>query len=239
MEKKNTKQTKPVKKPYPAKAEKKEEKAPRELGKVTLERAGTMLSPVPAVVVSCGTMSEDANMLTIAWAGTVNSTPPMVSVSVRRERFSHDLIARSGEFVINLPSQDLVKKVDWVGVKSGRDVDKWAETGWTQEEADLVSCPLIKEFPINLECKVTQTIELPSHDMFLAEIVRVHIREDLVDGKGQFHPEWAHLVSFSHGKYFGMPKTSLLKIGESVMKPKTEKRIENERKAKRRNARRK
>ena len=213
-----------------------EPRAPR---KVALAKAGTMLAPVPAVVVSCGRTGEDANMLTIGWVGTVNSDPPMLSVSVRRERFSHHLIVRDGAFVVNLPSRDLVKTVDWVGVKSGRDVDKWKAMNLTQDPADLVPSPLIREFPVNLECKVVRTVELPSHDMFIAEIVRVHVREDLIDAKGAFHPEWAELIAYTHGTYFPVAKTRLLKQGESVMKPKTAKRILNERKAKRRNARRK
>jgi flavin reductase (DIM6/NTAB) family NADH-FMN oxidoreductase RutF len=213
-----------------------EDKAPK---KIALAKAGTMLAPVPAVVVSCGKTGVDANMLTIAWVGTVNSDPPMLSVSVRRERFSHDLIVREKAFVVNLPSRDQVRAVDWVGVKSGRDVDKWAAMKLTQDPADLVASPLIREFPINLECRVVRTVELPSHDMFIAEIVRVHVREDLVDAKGAYHPEWAGLVAYTHGTYFPVARTRLLKQGESVMKPKTAKRILNERKAKRRNARRK
>ena len=216
-----------------------QKKAPAAPGKIALAKAGTMLAPVPAVVVSCGRTGEDANMLTIAWTGTVNSDPPMLSISVRRERHSHDLIVRDKAFVVNLPSRDLIQKVDWVGVKSGRDVDKWAAMSLTQEPADLVPSPLIAEFPVNLECKVTETVELPSHDLFIAEIVRVHVRSDLVDAKGAFHPEWAGLVAYAHGIYYPVAKTRLLKHGESVMKPKTAKRILNERKAKRREARRK
>ena len=221
----------------PNKSQKAEKKP--EPKKIVLAKAGAMLAPVPAVVVSCGRTGVDANMLTIAWTGTVNSDPPMLSISVRRERHSHALLTRDRAFVVNLPSRDLVRKTDWVGVKSGRDTDKWAAMELTQDPADLVPSPLIREFPINLECKVTQIVPLPSHDLFLAEIVRVHVREDLIDAKGAFHPEWAGLLSYIHGTYFPVAKTRLLKHGESVMKPKTAKRILNERKAKRREARRK
>jgi len=212
---------------------------PREPKKTVLAKAGTMLAPVPAVVVSCGRTGEDANLITIAWTGTVNSVPPMLSISVRKERHSHALLMRDKAFVVNLPTRDLVRKVDWIGVKSGRDVDKWKEMELTQEPADLVPSPLVREFPVNLECRVTKVVELPSHDLFIAEIVRVHVREDLIDTKGAYHPEWAGLVAYTHGVYFPVARTRLLKQGESVMKPKTAKRILNERKAKRREARRK
>ena len=204
--------------------------------KISLEKPATLLSPVPAVMVSCGN-GDEANIITIAWTGIVNSNPPMVSISVRKERFSHHLLMQEKEFVINLPTQEQVETLDWVGVKSGRDVNKWKERNLTKGKAEKVSCPVIAECPVNLECKVTQVLELGSHDLFLAEIVNVQVQKDLMDTKGALHMERAHLVALNHGKYYPVPRVSLLRMGESVMKPSTAKKQEKERKAKRRTAR--
>lgn len=185
---------------------------------------GTLLMPLPAVMVSCGS-PEKPNILTIAWTGIVNSTPPMTYISVRKSRFSHDLIAQSGEFVINLTTEALTFAADYCGVKSGRDVDKFKEMQLTPLAADKVGCPMIAESPVNLECKVLEVHEYPSHDMFVAEIVAVHVDEELLDEKGRMEMEKAGLMAYVHGQYFGIKKQPLGRFGYAVMKPKTKKRI--------------
>ena len=143
------------------------------MSKVTW-KPGTLLAPVPAVMVSCGTM-EKPNIITIAWTGIVNSDPAMTYISVRRERFSHALISKSGEFVINLTTSALSRATDLCGVKSGRDTDKFALANLTPEPASKLSCPMIVQSPLSLECKVTQVLPLGSHDMFLAKIIAVNV----------------------------------------------------------------
>ena len=164
----------------------------------------TLLSPVPAVMVSCcGTAEGDKlNIITIAWAGTVNSDPPMVSVSVRKERFSHDLIARSGEFVVNLVDEARCRALDYCGVRSGRDTDKFADMGLTTMPAvHMQYAPAIAECPAYLACKVEKVVELGSHDMFIGRVVGVQVRDDLFDEDGSLHLERAGLVGYSHGVY--------------------------------------
>ena len=164
----------------------------------------TMLSPVPVVMVSCkGVKAGDKpNIITIAWAGTVNSAPPMVSVSVRKERYSHKLIAESGEFVVNLVDENLCKACDYCGVKSGRDVDKFAEMKLNAMPAlGLEHAPAVAQAPAYLSCKVRQVIELGSHDMFIGEVVGVQVRDDLFDPDGSLHMESAKLVTYNHGVY--------------------------------------
>ena len=180
--------------------------------------------PLPAVLVSCGSL-EKPNIITIAWTGIVNSTPPMTYISVRKSRYSHDLIAESGEFVINLTTEALTFATDYCGVKSGREVDKFTEMKLTPLAAGEVSCPMIAESPINLECKVREVHEYPSHDMFVAEIVAVHVDEELIDEKGRFEMEKAGLMAYVHGQYFGIKKQPLGRFGYAVMKPKTKKKI--------------
>ena len=164
----------------------------------------TLLSPVPAVMVSCcGTAEGDKpNIITIAWAGTVNSDPPMVSVSVRKERFSHDLIARSGEFVVNLVDEARCRALDYCGVRSGRDTDKFADMGLTTMPAvHMQYAPAIAECPAYLACKVEKVVELGSHDMFIGRVVGVQVRDDLFDDDGSLHLERAGLVAYNHGVY--------------------------------------
>ena len=187
-------------------------------------KPGTLLMPLPAVMVSCGS-PEKPNILTIAWTGIVNSTPPMTYISVRKSRFSHDLIAQSGEFVINLTTEALTFATDYCGVKSGREVDKFKEMHLTPLAADEVRCPMIAESPVNLECKVLEVHEYPSHDMFVAEIVAVHVDEELLDEKGRLEMEKAGLMTYVHGQYCGIRKQPLGRFGYAVMKPKTKKRI--------------
>lgn len=187
-------------------------------------KPATLLMPLPAVLVSCGNL-EKPNIITIAWTGIVNSTPPMTYISVRKSRYSHDLIAESGEFVINLTTEALTFATDYCGVKSGREVDKFTEMKLTPLAAGEVSCPMIAESPINLECKVREVHEYPSHDMFVAEIVAVHVDEELIDEKGRFEMEKAGLMAYVHGQYFGIKKQPLGRFGYAVMKPKTKKKI--------------
>lgn len=190
-------------------------------------RPGEMLYPVPVVMATLGE-GDEANIITIAWTGIINSKPPMTYISVRKERHSHPILSKTGEFVINLCTEDLVKATDYCGVKSGRDVDKFKEMGLTKEPADIVKCPMIKESPINLECKVTQVVELGSHDMFMAEIVKVHAAEELFDEEGRMDPVKAGLVAYIHGEYYPVKRTPLGKFGYSIMKPKTKKRLSRE-----------
>ena len=164
----------------------------------------TMLSPTPVVLVSCADarQPEKRNMITLAWAGTINSEPPMVSVSIRKERYSHGLISDSGEFVVNLADEKMARAVDLCGVKSGRDTDKAKETGLSYMPADgLETAPAVQGAPVSLCCKVKQRLELGSHDMFLGEIVSVMVRANLLDEKGGLHLEKAGLIAYSHGLY--------------------------------------
>lgn len=187
-------------------------------------KPGTMLNPVPAVMVSCGD-GEVSNILTIAWTGIINTEPPMTYVSVRKERYSHQIIKNTGEFVINLTTKDLAFATDYCGVRSGRKVDKFKELKLTPSKCEKISCPAIEESPVNLECKVTEIKEFPTHDMFIAEIVSVSVDEKLMDEKGKFCLERAGLIAYSHGEYIGLEKQALGKFGYSVMKPKTKKRL--------------
>lgn len=196
-------------------------------------KPSTLLNPLPVVMVTCG-KGEEANIITIAWTGIINSEPPMTYVSVRKSRHSHKLISESGEFVINLTTEELAFATDYCGVKSGRDVNKAKEMNLTYEDAQVVSCPMIKESPVNLECKVTEVKELGSHDMFLAEIVKVHADDKLFEENGRLALEKSGMLSYCHGEYYGLKKHLLGTFGYSVMKPKTRKRKEKEASAKRR-----
>lgn len=189
-------------------------------------KGGAMLNPVPAVMVSCG--SRKPNIITIAWTGIVNSNPPMTYISVRKERYSHNIIESTGEFVINLCSEELTFATDFCGVRSGRDTDKFKEMKLTPERAEAVRCPMIKESPVNIECRVREIIELGSHDMFIADILRVHVDEQYIDQADRIRLDQASLVAYNHGEYFGLKRQPIGKFGFSVMKPKTRKRINRE-----------
>ena len=180
-------------------------------------KPGNMLYPVPAVTVSCGRKGEKPNIITVAWAGTVCSDPPMVSISVRKERYSYEIIRETGEFVINLVNRELVRAADYCGVKSGRDTDKFKEMGLTAQPSRYVGAPGIGESPVNLECRVTNRLELGSHDMFLARVEGVAIDGKYMDEKGKFHLNDSGLVSYSHGEYFELGK-KLGSFGWSVRK---------------------
>ena len=190
-------------------------------------KGSEMLSPVPAVMVSLGE-GDEANIITIAWTGIINSRPPMTYISVQKKRHSHDILMKTGEFVINLTTEDLARQTDWCGVKSGRDVDKWKEMKLTKESASEVKCPMIAESPVNLECRVTEMKELGSHDMFMAEIVKVHVDESIIDEDGHFDVVKAGLLAYIHGHYYTVNRKPLGRFGFSVMKPKTKKRLQKE-----------
>lgn len=180
-------------------------------------KPGNMLYPVPAVMISVRGKDGKDNIITVAWAGTICSDPPMVSISVRPERHSYQMIKESGEFVINLTTRDLVFATDYCGVKSGRDVDKFKEMNLTKEDAQVVNAPLIKESPVNIECKVTEVKELGTHHMFLAEVVAVSVDDKYMDETNKFHLEQADLVAYSHGSYYSLGEL-LGSFGYSVRK---------------------
>lgn len=162
-----------------------------------------MLSPAPAVLVSCGgSAGWKPNLITVAWAGTVCTNPPMLSISVRPERHSYPIIRQTSEFVVNLPTSRQTKATDWCGVVSGRDHDKFEKTGLTPAPSLKVGCPIALECPVNIECKVRQTLELGSHTMFIAEVVAVQVSESLIDAKGKLCLEKAGLIAYVHGAYF-------------------------------------
>ena len=183
-------------------------------------KPSSILNPVPVVMVSCGETIDEYNILTIAWTGTVCSTPPMCYISVRKERHSYDIIKRTGQFVINLVTTDLVSRTDWCGVRSGKKYNKFLETDLTPVKASKVKAPLIYECPVNIECEVKQIIPLGSHDMFLAEVVAIHADEKLFDPKtDELQLYKANLAAYSHGQYFALGKI-LGKFGFSVKKKK-------------------
>ena len=167
-------------------------------------KPGNMLYPVPAVMVSCQRGEEKPNIITVAWAGTICSDPAMVSISIRKERYSHDIIKESGEFVINLTTKKLCRATDYCGVKSGKDTDKFKDMHLTPEKSVKINAPAIKESPVNIECKVKDIVELGSHDMFIAEVVAVNVDELLLDSKGTLHLKDAELVAYSHGQYYAL-----------------------------------
>lgn len=164
-------------------------------------KAGNMVYPLPAVMVSCGRRGERPNILTVAWTGTVCTNPPMAYISVRPERYSYDIIRETGEFVINLTTRKLVRAADYCGVRSGRDVDKFQEMHLTPEPAERLEAPLIGESPVNIECRVTEVKELGSHHMFLAEVLCVHVDTSYMDEKGKFGLNRTGLAAYSHGEY--------------------------------------
>jgi len=166
-----------------------------------LWKAGNMLYPLPVVMVSMADRDGKFNIITIAWAGTVCTNPPMVSISVRPERYSYPILKETGEFVINLTTKELAFATDFCGVKSGRDLDKFKELHLTPLTADQVKAPLIAESPVNIECRVRQIMPLGSHHMFLADVAAVHADEKYMDEKRKFHLEKAEPIVYSHGAY--------------------------------------
>lgn len=182
-------------------------------------KPGNMLYPLPAVMISCQRPDEKPNIITVAWAGTICSDPAMVSISVRPERYSYDIIKETSEFVINLTTRDLTYATDFCGVKSGRDIDKFKEMKLTPSKSSKVSCPGIAESPVNIECKVKQIIPLGTHDMFIAEVVAVQISEKYMDENNKFNLNSTGLMTYSHGEYFSLGE-KLGKFGYSVAKKK-------------------
>lgn len=179
-------------------------------------KPGTMVYPLPPVMVSCGDF-EKSNILTIAWTGIICTDPAMTYISIRKERYSYDIIKSSGEFVINLASSDLAKVVDFCGVRSGKNIDKFKECNLTKEKATEVSVPMIKECPINIECRVKEIKELGTHDMFIAEILAVNVDDKYLDETGRFDMEACNLLAYSHGQYYSLGER-LGKFGFSVEK---------------------
>lgn len=185
-------------------------------------KPGNMLYPLPAVLVSCADKDGRSNLLTVAWAGTICTNPPMVSISVRPERYSYDLIKTTKQFVINLTTEELAYATDYCGVRSGRDVDKWKECHLTPIPADTVDCPLVEESPVNIECHVEEIKELGSHHMVIARVTAVHVDEKYMDEKNTFHLNDSKLLAYSHGTYYSLGK-KLGTFGYSVRKKGTKK----------------
>lgn len=184
-------------------------------------KAGNMVYPLPAVMVSTADKSGKSNILTIAWTGTICTNPAMVYISVRPERYSYHMLKESGEFVINLTTEQLAKATDYCGVRSGKDVDKWKEAHLTPAKAEkLQYVPVIEECPVNIECKVTEVKELGSHHMFLAEVLAVQIDEQYLNEKNKFELNKTGLMAYSHGEYLSLGK-KIGTFGYSVKKKKT------------------
>lgn len=182
-------------------------------------KPGNMLYPLPAVMVSVTDGKGEDDIITVAWTGTICTNPPMVYISVRPERHSYHMIKETGEFVINLTTEKLAKATDFCGVRSGRDVDKFKETGLTREKADIVSAPMIQESPVSIECRVKEIKELGSHHMFLADVVAVHADEHYMDENNRFDLNLAKPLVYFHGEYMGTGK-QLGTFGYSVKKKK-------------------
>ena len=182
-------------------------------------KPGNMLYPLPVVMVSAADKEGRDDIITVAWAGTVCTNPPMVSISIRPERYSYHMIRETGEFVINLTTEELAFATDYCGVKSGRDVDKFKETGLPREKAEKVKAPMIAEAPVSIECKVKEIRELGSHHMFIAQVAAVHADEKYMDEKNRFDLNRARPIVYSHGEYLGTGK-KLGTFGYSVKKAK-------------------
>ncbi|MBP1639406.1 MAG: flavin reductase domain protein FMN-binding protein [Bacteroidetes bacterium] len=184
----------------------------------TIWKPGTMVYPLPAIMVSCGDSIEEQNILTISWVGTICTNPPMCYISVRPERHSYSIIKKTGEFVLNLTTEDMAYATDWCGVRSGKDYNKFDEMKLTAGKATAVTAPIIKESPLNIECRVKEVIALGSHDMFIADVVAVQADERfIVPATGQFDMKAAKLIAYSHGHYYKLGE-EIGKFGWSVQK---------------------
>ena len=172
-------------------------------------KGGAFEYPIPAALITCGTM-EKSNVMTVAWTGIVNTKPPMVYVSIRPERYSYKIIKENMEFAINLTNQKLAYATDWCGVKSGSQVDKFKEMHLTKEKASFIKCPIIKESPVSLECKVVEIKELGSHTMFLAEVLSIDADEEYINEKGEFDISKCNLIAYANGGYYALGR----KIGK-------------------------
>ena len=181
-------------------------------------KPGCFVYPIPAVMVSCGTV-ENSNIITVAWTGILNTNPAMVYISVRPTRHSYKLIKEQGEFVINLTNEKLAYATDWCGVKTGEKVDKFKEMNLHKEKAKFVKCPLIKESPVSIECKVKEIKELGSHHMFIAEVLSIDADDKYINEKGAFDISKCNLITYANGNYYTLGK-KLGKFGFSVQKNK-------------------
>lgn len=184
----------------------------------TMWKSGTFIYPIPAVMVSCGTM-EKANIITVAWTGILNTNPATCYISVRPERYSHDIIKKNGEFVINLTNQELAYATDWCGVKTGAKVDKFKEMHLHKEKTNFVKAPLILESPVCVECKVREIVELGSHDMFIADVLSIDVDNKYIDENGSFDISKCNLIAYANGGYYTLGK-KIGKFGYSVQKKK-------------------
>lgn len=182
-------------------------------------KAGNMLYPLPVIMVSCKEEGKGLNIITVGWTGTICTNPAMVYISIRPERYSYDMIKNSGEFVINLTTKELVRELDYCGVKSGRDVDKFKEMKLTPVQGNMVSAPMIKESPVNIECKLKEIVKLGSHDMFIGNVVGVNVDKQYMNQKGKFELDKANPIVYSHGEYFDLGRR-LGSFGYSVKKRK-------------------
>ena len=182
----------------------------------TMWKPGTFIYPIPAVMVSCGNV-EKSNIITVAWTGIINTNPAMVYISVRPERYSYNLIKEQGEFVINLTNKELARATDWCGSRTGRKFDKFKEMNLHKEKANFVKCPMIKESPVSIECKVKEIKELGSHHMFIADVLAINADEKYIDEKGAFDISKCDLISYANGGYYTQGK-KIGKFGYSVQK---------------------
>ena len=187
--------------------------------KIAFDKPGNFLYPIPAVLISLADEDGKPNLFTVAWTGTICSDPPMLSISVRKERYSYDILKKTGEFTVNLTTRELVPAADYAGVRSGRDTDKFRDTGLTPAPGVSVRCPSVLESPVSIECRVTDVIELGTHDMFLAKVLNILVDPSLLDEKGRFRMEKADLAAYSHGAYYDLGKC-LGTFGFSVRKNK-------------------
>ena len=187
-------------------------------------KGSVILNPVPVVLITSKNKEGKTNVFTVGWTGTINTKPPMLYVSIRPERLSYEYIKETMEFVLNMPGSNLVKAVDYCGVRTGKKNDKIKEMGFTLKESTHVCVPYIEQCPVNIECKVKNIIPLGTHDMFIAEVVGSHVNEDLFDENGKIHFDNANMMAYCHGEYFPLQKHPVGSFGFSVMKKKTKKR---------------
>ncbi|MBL4930761.1 flavin reductase family protein [Clostridium paridis] len=187
-------------------------------------KGSVFLNPVPVVLITSKSKDGKVNVFTVGWTGTICTKPPMLSISVRPERLSYEYIKETMEFTVNIPNASMTRAVDYCGVKSGKNVDKIKELGFTLKDGDNVAVPYIDECPINIECRVKDIIELGTHHMFIADVLGSHLDESLIDSNGKIHFEEGNLISYCHGEYYPLPKKSLGTFGFSVMKKKKKKR---------------
>jgi len=180
-------------------------------------KPANLLYPIPAVIISCGIEPKDHNLITVSWAGTICSDPVMLSISLRPSRHSYKIIKETGEFVVNLTDMMMVKETDFCGVRSGKEMDKWSVLRLKKSASQQIATPQIATSPVSLECKTKQILSLGSHDCFIAEVVGVSVREDLVNKSGEFNLDKANLIAYSHGSYYSLGQ-KLGKFGFSVKK---------------------